>query len=165
MEKPYDQIKIVRFGENKGEREIQPWEGVIIRRHKNAWMLLFWTAPNRCAVLLTDKPSDYAGRNTSPLVRGVRQKPNTTSSMWAGSEDRPLKKAAFSERRWRWDGGMEAVCLVPGSAWRAHREGTRGEHPDLNVLWGLGKSFAIHYGTSVVGALTAWKQAPGRNMQ
>lgn len=76
---------------------------------------LFWPAANRCAVLLVDKPADYARRNTSPLAHGARQKPNTTASMWGGSRGRTLKKASFSERRT----GSEAGCLVPGSACRS----------------------------------------------
>lgn len=99
--------------QNKGRRksdrgkdiQIQAWEGVIIRRHKNAWMASILAGPKQMCRSPRRQTRWLCGRNTRPLVHGMRQKPNTTSSMWGGSTDGPLKKAAFSERGWR--GGEE----------------------------------------------------------
>lgn len=95
--------------QNKGRRkseggkdiQIHAWEGVIICRHKNAWMASILAGPKQMCRSPRRQTRWLCGRNTCPLVHGMRQKPNTTSSMWGGSTDGPLKKAAFSERGWR----------------------------------------------------------------
>lgn len=84
---------------------------------------LFWPAPNRCAVLLVDKPADYARRNTSPsfMAWGRNQTPHPLCG--AEAETDPQESVLLWARLERNGAGW----LVPGSAWR------NAEHTNLNV--------------------------------
>lgn len=134
--------------QNKGRRkseggkdiQIQAWEGVIICRHKNAWMASILAGPKQmcrsprrqtrwlCGAEYEPHSHMAWGRNRTPHPLCGAEAQTDPSRKW------PSLSVAGEEMR---NGGRMTCARVSMVYW-AHGEGAGEKHTDLNVVWGLG---------------------------